>query len=753
MSAWRIVLRDMGSSRGPGGIVGILDDAKSVGASIVHNAPGELHFTLPVDHPQLSACQPKLTHYTVEMQHEDGTWFEKFNGLLWDMQANDKDAIFYGVDYLGLFEYVLDERFDSANPDKPYSAGGSKYIDKTITEVITDQITRAVGLTDSPVGFISVGAIATMSEKLTIWSTMQPVLPFCAGLIDSHRQDTGIRTRMSVDRNATTGLFEFNIVDNPGADRTDLTLRYGELVNGYEVRLFPGEWGTVAHGIGRTREGLKLIYKTQDTLLSQTTWGRFAAAKMFSDIADENDLIRRLKFWATRLGKVGSGMGLGFRTRQMLPLDGYGLCDSFPVDIVDGAVNTPAYGSGYYTAWALTWEGGDDGHGETTLALLPKDDTVAPDAGLIPSGTVISAGDWDVISTPPTASSTAHFVLDQVTGIVYERQSDGTYSVVTTLQTNDAELTAIAGLTSAADRVPYFTGLGTAALAVFTAFGRSLVEAVDAAAARTVLGLGSLATLSSLAHASTTGITANDHHNQSHDHSAVGDGQTLVPANLTLPSASTAVTGRVRFDQSSVGTKVYDSQRERDAGTVGWAANAYPDGYSPAVAVGSSSNLPASGGSLAAPVYVPSHMLLQQVSLWNADTTLERTWAWDLYVQDLNNGNGGENTLRRVATGTAAETFTAAAASLRSIAASGAPVYLSPGTYWLVIQNRHATNAFDLGVTAAATGAAIADRYQTKTTTNPNGATLDFVAATWTKSSHVVAAALRGRAFGQTTVF
>jgi hypothetical protein len=55
-------------------------------------------------------------------------------------------------------------------------------------------------------------------------------------------------------------------------------------------------------------------------------------------------------------------------------------------------------------------------------------------------------------------------------------------------------LSALAGLTGAADRLPYFTGLGAMALATFTAFGRSVAAAADAAAARTLLGLGTIAT-------------------------------------------------------------------------------------------------------------------------------------------------------------------------------------------------------------------------------------------------------------------
>lgn len=78
----------------------------------------------------------------------------------------------------------------------------------------------------------------------------------------------------------------------------------------------------------------------------------------------------------------------------------------------------------------------------------------------------------------------------------------------TDVQAQDAELQAIAGLVSAADRLPYFTGAGAAALATLSPFMRTVLDDADAAAARATLGIADALAIGDFIPTSLTGDSA-----------------------------------------------------------------------------------------------------------------------------------------------------------------------------------------------------------------------------------------------------
>lgn len=118
-------------------------------------------------------------------------------------------------------------------------------------------------------------------------------------------------------------------------------------------------------------------------------------------------------------------------------------------------------------------------------------------------------------------------------------------------QAANANLTALSGLTGAADKLNYFTGVGAMALADFTTFGRSLAGAADAAAGRTALALGTMATQAETDYALLAGRAGGQ--------SLIGG--TASGNSLTLRSSSHATKGKVIF--GNAGTTAYDEVNER----------------------------------------------------------------------------------------------------------------------------------------------------------------------------------------------
>jgi len=426
----RVVLRNLGPNRAPGSITAIIEDAANIGASLYHNSPGEFYMTLPGNHQQLGAIEPWRTHYAVQIWIA-GSWQERFNGLITDFDATDNDIVIYGVDYLGMFEKIIDSRFVAGKPDLSYASGGSKYSDVSLSAILLDQVKQAVAKLYGPLHFLKIDTATwpSWAEKASIWTTYANHLSTITGLIESHRAGTGVRTRFSVDGSGST--FTARLRNNAGSQRANLKMEYGGLVQGFRLTAF-GDFSTRVYGIGRSTTGLKPFYSNAPTPgLKADQWGQLETARVWPDVYDQNDLNRRTKQAASTVGRIGKRVALGLRVDTLLPLDGYNICDWLPVHIKRGAIDTTRYGSGWWVIEGVEFKVYPDGHMENTLVLLPLESPTAPNLDLLPAQEIFPGSEWKIGYQPPGPSeSEAKLYLDLNTGITYEQQPDGSWTVL-----------------------------------------------------------------------------------------------------------------------------------------------------------------------------------------------------------------------------------------------------------------------------------------------------------------------------------
>jgi hypothetical protein len=408
----RILVRDMGAKRGPGKVIGIIEDARSIGVSRYATSPGEMYFTLQAQHPQVSIIEPFATHYEYQ-QYRRGRWVSLEYGLFVDFDATEDEVVFYGMDYLGLLSVSIEGAHQVAkSPNKQISTkdsvlSGSRYKKKTIKYIIKNQLQRAKNQeTHSPVKFINIGTLDKMGTQVTIFASHVERLAFIRGLIESHKggQQNGQerRTRLRVRYRPPKKDFAFELLDNKGSNKDALRLEFGGLVQGYRIVAYD-DYRNKVYAIGIKPNASKPFFLSRVAQgVTLADWGVWGKPELHGDIVDKKDLERRARASANRMSRPGKSIALGIRVRSIDYCDGYDVLDSVPIDIVDGAIDTNNFGGGYWTIWGINYRVYDDEHDELTWILRPKGDSSDFDPDLITSEPEAISSEWAWGSGAPT---------------------------------------------------------------------------------------------------------------------------------------------------------------------------------------------------------------------------------------------------------------------------------------------------------------------------------------------------------------
>jgi len=191
---------------------------------------------------------------------------------------------------------------------------------------------------------------------------------------------------------------------------------------------------------------------------------------------------------------------------------------------------------------------------------------------------VYNGTSWQAAAVSAASFLTVSNNLSDVANTSTARTNLG-LAIGTNVQAYDAELAALAGLTSAANKGIQFTGSGTAATYDLTTAGKALLDDADATAQRVTLGLGTLATISPTGTADATTFLRGDNSYAvvSVTPTAVSDQANSSTGYFDLPVGTTAqrpgspTSGNMRYNTT---TSSFEGYNGTAWGSIGGGASA-----------------------------------------------------------------------------------------------------------------------------------------------------------------------------------
>jgi hypothetical protein len=184
------------------------------------------------------------------------------------------------------------------------------------------------------------------------------------------------------------------------------------------------------------------------------------------------------------------------------------------------------------------------------------------------------------------------------------------------------------------------------------------------------------------------------------------------------------------------------------SGVAGDLPFVYANFLHPGHAIGASAlSMAGSGGTVASPILLGAALQLDHLQFFNRATSGTHTVEWRLY-ESVQSASAGE-----ISGANGSLTYSPTATSYEIVAATGAPVDVPAGLYWLVFRLSSATSINIGGIAPSwgSTGNGTHSTTMTQTLGTALGSTIDFTTG-WTKTtSNMPALRLDGRVFGESS--